>query len=117
MTSGWPTSDPDPFSIESTDSGAWWCRMTLSGVFDMAGAPQFRQAVDGALSRGRQHIAVDTSAVTFMDSSGLSAVLAARADVLAAEGTFRLTAVSAQVARILDMAALTDALLDKRQGT
>ena len=115
MTAKWPDGDLGPFTIESTDSGSWWCRMTLSGEFDMDGAPLFRRAVEEALARGRQHIAVDAAAVSFVDSSALSAVLNARAEVLAAGGTFRLTAVSDQVTRVLEMAALTDALLDRRQ--
>ena len=116
MTTEWPHGNPDPLTIQSTDSGDYWCRMTLSGEFDMDGSPRFRAAVNDALRRGRRRIAVDADAVTFMDSSGLVALMSARTDVEAAGGTFRLTAVSRHVARLLDMAALTDELLDRRAG-
>ena len=117
MTTGWPGSVPDPFIIESIDSGAWWCRMTLSGEFDMDACARFRRAVNDALGRGRRHVAVDAAAVTFVDSSALAALLTARTDVLDAGGTFRLTAVSGPVARLLEIAALTDELLDSRAGS
>ena len=117
MTTGWPGSVPDPFTVESIDSGAWWCRLVLSGEFDLEGSRLFRQAVSDAVGRGRRHLAVDAAGVTFVDSSALAALLHARTDVLDVGGTFRLTAVSGPVARLLEIAALTDELLDKRQGT
>ena len=113
MPTEWPPN-PAPLTIDVTDSGDDWCRMTVSGEFDMAGSPAFRRAVNDALGRGRQHIAVDTSAVRFMDSTGLTAVLSARVDVRDAGGTFRLTAVSSQVARLLNIAGLTYELVDGR---
>ena len=114
MTTEWPKGNP-ALTIKSTDSGDSRCRMTLSGEFDMDGSPSFRAAVNDALGRGRHRIAVDADAVTFMDSSALVALMSARADVQAGGGTLRLTAVSEQVARLLDMAALTH-LLDRREG-
>ncbi|HKY66605.1 MAG TPA: STAS domain-containing protein [Acidimicrobiales bacterium] len=116
MTTERPKGTPDSLTIESTDSGDHWCRVTLSGEFDMDGCPRFLAAVNDALGRGRRHVAVDADAVTFIDSSALIALMSARSDVQAAGGTFRLTAVSDQVARLLDMAALTHVLLDRREG-
>jgi anti-sigma B factor antagonist len=103
-------------TIDVADSGDYWCRMTLSGEFDMAGSPLFRAAVNDALGRSRRRIAVDAEAVTFMDSAALVALMSAWADLEAVGGTFRLTAVSGRVARVLDMTALTGVLLDRRQG-
>jgi anti-anti-sigma factor len=116
MPTEWPPGDPDALTIDVADSGEYWCRMTLSGDFDMAGSPLFRAAVNDALGRARRRIAVDAEAVTFVDSAALLALMSARADVEAVGGTFRLTAVSGHLARILDMTALTDVLLDRRQG-
>lgn len=116
MTTEWPQGDPVPLTIEGSDSGDFWYRMRLSGEFDMNGTPRFRAAVRDALDRGRRGIAVEADAVTFMDSSGLLALLTARVDVQAVGGTFRLTTVSAPVARLIEIAMLTDQLLDRRQG-
>jgi anti-anti-sigma factor len=116
MTTEWPHGDPVPLTIEGSDSGDFWHRMRLSGEFDMNGTPRFLAAVREALERGRRGIAVEAAAVTFMDSSGLLALLTARLDVQAVGGTFRLTTVSAPVARLIEIAMLTDQLLDRRQG-
>jgi anti-anti-sigma factor len=116
MTTERPQGSTDPLTIEGTDSGDFWYLMRLSGEFDMNGSTPFRSAVKDALRRGRRHIAVDAGAVTFMDSSGLLALMSARADIEAAEGTFRLTTVSDSVARLLDLVALSDELLDRRHG-
>lgn len=110
-----PPGEPEPFVLVSTDSGEWWCRITLSGELDMATAPRVRQAVDEALHRGRRQVAIDASRVSFVDSSGLVALIAARRDVTAAGGTLRLTAVSATVNRVLELAGLADELLGRRR--
>jgi anti-anti-sigma factor len=107
----------DPLSVKVTDSGEWWCQLEVSGELDLATGPMLRQAVGEALGRGRRQVAVDAGALTFMDSSGLVALVAARNDVAAAGGTFRLTAVSPQVAALLEMTGLADELLDDRRGS
>lgn len=115
MTSrGTPPGVPGSFDVHSVDSGEWWCRVTLSGELDMATGPQFRAVVDAALSRDRRHIAVDASGLTFIDSSGLVALLSAREQAMALEGSLRLTAASPAVLRVLDMAGVADELLDQR---
>ena len=106
---------PEPFTVTSVDSGDWWCRIALVGELDIATGPQLRQAVADALGRGRRHVAIDAGRVSFIDSGGLVALLTARNEVTAAEGTLRLTDTSAQVARVLEMAGLADELCDHRR--
>ena len=52
-----------------------WTVLTPFGDLDMAGAPDFRQAVVREVAEGRNHLVVDLSAVTFLDSSGLGAII------------------------------------------
>ena len=105
---------PGSFDVHSVDSGEWWCRVTLSGELDMATVPRFRAVVDDALARDRRHIAVDASGLTFIDSSGIVALLSARERAMAVEGSLRLTAASTAVLRVLEMAGIADELLDQR---
>ena len=116
MTSGEaPPSEAEPFHVRGADSGDWWCLMTLTGELDPASGPRLHEAVDEALRRGRRHIAVDASALSFIDSSGLVALLTARDRTNAAGGSFRLTAASPAVTRLLEVCGLTDELMHRRR--
>jgi|RhiMethySRZTD1v2_1073278.scaffolds.fasta_scaffold26006_2 anti-anti-sigma factor len=98
---------PRPFEVASADSGQW-CRLTVGGDVDVDTAPRLRQAVADALVRGRRHVAVDMSHVSFLDSTGLTALLTARQDAIAAGGSLQLSGASAAVVRLLEIASLTD---------
>lgn len=56
-----------------TDVGATFCR--LSGDFDAAGAPEFREVT--ATLMGAPAVVFDLDGVPFMDSAGLGALIAA----------------------------------------
>ena len=106
---------PHPFSVDRAGSGER-CRLTVRGDVDIDVAPRLTAAVGDALRSGCRQVAVDLSSVTFMDSTGLTALLRAREDVVASGGSLRLTEVSPAVVRLLDIAALTDDLLGGRGG-
>ena len=52
--------------------------LTVEGELDMATAPQLREAATAALAGGATRLVFDLSAVTFMDSVALAAILHAR---------------------------------------
>ena len=52
--------------------------------------------------------------VTFIDSTGLSAILRGRRDAVAAGGSLRLTDASRTVLLVLDITNLTDELIERR---
>lgn len=58
--------------------------LVVSGDVDLATGPQFRIQLDALIAEAHSPAFVDLAAVTFFDSSGLAALLAARQ---AAEGT------------------------------
>ena len=105
---------PRPCTVDSTDSGDWWCLVTVQGDVDIESAPWLSDAFDDALSRGRRHIALDMGSVTFIDSTGLSAILRGRRDAVAAGGSLRLTDASRTVLLVLDITNLTDELIERR---
>ena len=106
---------PRPCTIDSTDSGEWWCRVTVQGDVDIESAPRLAAAFDDALRRGRRYIAVDMGSVTFLDSTGLTALLRGRRDAVAAGGSLRLTEASRAVLMVLDVTNLTDELIERRR--
>jgi anti-sigma B factor antagonist len=82
--------------------------MRLEGRFDADTADAFKQAVKDLATRGVQHVTVDMAQVTFLDSSGLSALVAALKVLRQAGGGVNLAAVGPQA-----KTALRLTLLDK----
>lgn len=99
--------------VRGEDVGDRGCHLTLAGELDMASAPLVRQAVDDAVARGRTEVTIDAARVTFIDSSALVVILTARSDLAESGGTVHLTNASAPVTRILEIAMLTDLLIDR----
>ena len=116
MTStGAPPGEPEPFHLLSVDSGDWWCVLTLTGELDMASGPGLREAVDDALREVGVTSRSTPPGLSFIDSSGLMALLKARQQATAAGGSLRLTATSVPVTRVLELTGLADELLDRRR--
>jgi anti-anti-sigma factor len=63
-------------SIE-TRSDAGVTQVVLAGEFDLAAVPQFEDALTEVEAGGPAAIVIDLSALTFMDSSGLRALVTA----------------------------------------
>lgn len=84
MSSTQPTdasraADPPPsFSWASYAQGPGITRVTLNGELDLAAAPRLDEALSEA-ARGSVAVILDLSELTFMDSSGLHAIVTARA--------------------------------------
>ena len=113
MTNGEPEPGaPRPFRVESADSGQG-CHLVVHGDVDVATAHLLSKAVTDALDRGRRDVTIDMRSVTFMDSTGLSAILTGREGAVAAGGSLRLTDASSAVRLVLDATSLTAVLLDR----
>lgn len=105
-----------PLVVESADHGQWRCHLKLSGDLDMASAPLVRLAMEDAIGRGRNQVSIDAAEVTFIDSSALMVLLTARSELIDGGGTLRLSAASPPVTRILEIAMLSDVLIDSSDG-
>ncbi|MFJ9377070.1 STAS domain-containing protein [Streptomyces sp. NPDC101455] len=78
----------------------------LAGELDYDSFPQVRELLPRlALSDGQQ-LVVDLAGVTFCDSSGITALLAARNHALAARAGIALAAVPGHISRIFHMVGL-----------
>jgi anti-sigma B factor antagonist len=75
----------------------------VRGEIDVASAPLFRQELEHHLSHGPSELRIDLSGVSFMDSSGLHALLVAvrTANLIGAQ--IALVATSPQVDRLLSV--------------
>ena len=96
-------------TIERRKAGRYTV-LEVTGEVDLASAPALRSEVAAALDSGAHELCVDLSATTFMDSSGLHALLDAHR--IAEEQRRRLTIVCppGNVRRVFDLTAAMNTL-------
>lgn len=80
--------------------------VVLAGEVDLAAASEVRGCLRDLMVDGATHVLVDLRAVTFMDSTGLGMLVAARKQARVFRGSFGLVAPSPPVARVLSLTAL-----------
>ncbi len=87
-----------------------WCGrsmvVTLRGEFDLLTAPRFRRAVDEACMGNLDQLIVDLGEVTFIDSSGLGALLGRYRRLQSMGKGFALAAPSHRVQEILGLVGI-----------
>lgn len=83
----------------------------LTGELDLHGSGLLDTEVRRLLDGGVRRLEVDASDLEFVDSSGLRSVMLARSEVEAAGASFRITAVSSAVGRVIEIAGLAELLL------
>ena len=72
-------------------------RLICRGRFNMAAVPAFRDHLDKVLGEGRTHVIVDLADTTFIDSSGLGALIAGLKRSRQSSGDLRIARPSEQV--------------------
>ncbi|MFD7130915.1 STAS domain-containing protein [Streptomyces sp. NPDC059894] len=78
----------------------------IAGDLDYTHAPALRQRVERLTLHPGQHLVVDLTELEFCDSSGITALLAARQHALAAGADLVLAAVPSNTLRILAIVGL-----------
>lgn len=75
----------------------------VEGRLNMVTAPEFRETVVSAVSAGLIRLVIDLTNVTFMDSSGLGAVIGALKTARASGGDLRIAGAGEQVSMVLQL--------------
>jgi anti-anti-sigma factor len=83
----------------------------LSGELDLHSSPQLSATVDDLLAESPSVVEIDAAGLTFADSAGLRALLVAHADAGQRGVTLRLSRVSDQLDRLLEMTGLRETLV------
>lgn len=78
----------------------------LSGIFDKTKIRHFRQEINNTLKKGTNTIILDLKNVTFMDSSGLSALVLVHKLVQAAGGKLFFSSISEPVRMLFELTSL-----------
>lgn len=77
--------------------------VTATGEIDITTAESLRDALLSALNAGARGLVVDMTAVTFLDSAGVTALVRAARRAAANEATFRLAVTAQAVLRVLNL--------------
>jgi anti-sigma B factor antagonist len=85
--------------------------VALDGEIDISNCPAIRRLLMAVISGGNIHLVIDMSGVTFIDATGIGALVAAANQARAAGGGLSLLAPSRQVQRLLDILGLDAVLL------
>jgi anti-sigma B factor antagonist len=80
-----------------------WYVITVGGECDMNAAPSLGVAVEAAFRRGASTIVVDLNEVTFIDSTAIGILLAARERLRRLGGDFEVVCEVPAVTRILEI--------------
>ena len=76
------------------------------GRLNLLAAPRLREVVGQSVAQGRPHIVVDLSGTTFMDSSGLGALVAGLKSARQGGGNLRIACLTPQVEMVLTLTNL-----------
>ncbi|HET9127090.1 MAG TPA: STAS domain-containing protein [Propionibacteriaceae bacterium] len=80
--------------------------LALGGRLNMVSAPGVKAAIDELIGGGRPRVVVDLSSVSFMDSSGLGALVAGLKRARQAQGDLRISGANEQVLTVLRLTNL-----------
>ena len=83
-----------------------WSVLVLFGDLDMAGAPRLRSQVAQMVAVGDTRLVLDLTAVDFIDSTGLGAVIAALRRVRSHHGELALVCPEPRLQRVFEMCDL-----------
>jgi anti-sigma B factor antagonist len=104
---GDPEVDRDPAGLEFSQLQVGHRTvLAVSGEIDIATAPALLEAVDAVLASGALDVWLDLSAVTFMDSTGVRALLDTRAALSSTGRTFAVICPPGPVRRVLQIAGV-----------
>ena len=85
--------------------------LPLKGEIDLHVSPGVESSLVSMIAKHPEHIVVDLSGVTFIDSSGLAVLIKAMQDVKEYGGKFALAGINNNVRSIFEMARLDQVFL------
>jgi anti-sigma B factor antagonist len=80
--------------------------LPLEGEIDLHVSPRVERSLTSMIAKRPEHVVVDLSGVTFIDSSGLAALIHAAQDVKEYGGKLTLSGMNTNVRAIFEMARL-----------
>ena len=97
-------------TIRHTEPRNGWIAMSVEGEVDLATVAELEAAVEAILDGETANLIVDLNPTSFMDSTGLRALVEADRRFTAADRSFASAAQSGPVARLIDLSGLDQQL-------
>jgi anti-anti-sigma factor len=82
----------------------------LAGEMDMAGVPELAAIVSGICANGQRNVIIDLRKLTFLDSSGLHALLRAQQECRARDNELRIIPGPPNVQRLFELTGTSETL-------
>jgi anti-sigma B factor antagonist len=83
-----------------------WYVINVGGELDVNAAPSLSVAVEAAFQRGTTTMVVDLNEVSFIDSTAIGILLAARERMRRSGGSFEVVCSAPNVVRVLEMVGM-----------
>ncbi len=99
-------TDGPRFSVDLRMPADGAAVVTVAGELDMSTAPVLEAALESGVDRGAGHIVVDLDSVSFIDSTGIRAIVCAAVRLHAAGGSLRLVYGDEGVQHLFEILAL-----------
>ena len=94
------------FIVEEKENAEKYCVVAASGRLNGASATEFKRRIQQIVEEGKAHVILDMRAVTFVDSSGLSALISGLKRAREAGGYFRLAELQDQPLSVIKLMML-----------
>lgn len=91
--------------LDTRDQGDWIV-LDIDGEIDLSTAPMLRSRIEELIRAGSLHLVVNLERVGFLDSSGLSALVAAMKAIEAARGELSLVCAEERLLKIFTVTGL-----------
>jgi anti-sigma B factor antagonist len=98
---------PDTFHVSSYPREGH-AVVDVQGDIDLQSAPLLRQALLDCAEQGDQRVILNLAEVAFLDSTGLSAIIAGLRAMESRQGSLMLAGIAPQVQRLLDLTHLSE---------
>jgi len=108
------SADTSPFGVRVVHHESHTV-VRVVGEIDLATAPQLRSSLDDLIADADGAILLDLAEVTYIDSTGLCAVLTAEAELNHQGRDLRVVKASVQVRRLFELCGISDLVVDDPQ--
>ncbi|KNC15042.1 anti-sigma factor antagonist [Arthrobacter sp. RIT-PI-e] len=90
----------------TTEDKGRYTEVSANGRLNMVAAPKLREVIDGVVGAGAKRIVVNLADTSFMDSSGLGALIGCLKLARQSGGDLRIAAVQPQVNMVLELTSM-----------
>jgi anti-sigma B factor antagonist len=101
---------PEPFAIEVSQLAAGTYLVALSGEMDIATSPELMSRLSTVRGPAPFHVLVDLSALSFIDSTGIKALVSSATQLESHGGTLVVVAPTQNIRRVFDIVHLSEVL-------